>query len=59
MSCVVKAANDNELGRTVVVHMSEPTDDQISLLAEIFCGVLDGNLLAANDNEAAQTQRGF
>lgn len=58
MPYVVTAANDNDLGRSVIVHMSKPSDNQISILAELFCVLLDEKLQAANDNDAPLTQRG-
>lgn len=47
------AANNNGLRRDVFVQLLKPTEEQAVILADIFGALLDGDLIAANDNEPA------
>lgn len=53
----LQIANDNALGRTVVVNISRPDGAQLSILADIFAGLLVENPVAANDNAPARRRR--
>ena len=56
-SYLLKAANDNSLGRTVVVNIPELDDTQMSVLADIFAGLLSESPAAANDNQPTPLKR--
>nr|WP_313518801.1 hypothetical protein [Brevundimonas diminuta] len=55
---LVQAANDNGLDRPVLVNIPEPDDMQMSVLADIFAGLLVQNPVADNDNAPVQSRRG-
>lgn len=57
-SYIVKAANDNELSRNVVVYMPDVVARNLGTLADIFAGLMNDPLIAANDNQAARAQKG-
>ncbi len=50
------AANDNGLRRDVFVQLLKPTEEQAVILADIFGALMDGDLIAANDDELAMGQ---
>lgn len=54
----LQAANDNDLGRDVVIHMPEPSKEQMAVLADIFTALFDEAPDAANDNGPVLTQQG-
>jgi hypothetical protein len=53
----LEVANDNALGRTVVVAIPRPGEAQLSLLADIFAGLLIDHPVADNDNAPARRRR--
>ena len=53
----VDVANDNALGRPVVVSIPRPDGVQMSILADIFAGLLIEHPVAANDNATARRRR--
>ncbi|MEN5169474.1 hypothetical protein ABE444_07905 [Brevundimonas pondensis] len=55
---LVQAANDNGLGRPVFVSIPEPDEMQMSVLADIFAGLLVHDLVADNDNAPVRSRRG-
>ncbi len=55
----IHAANDNDLGRDVFVHMPEPANMHLAVLTDIFGSILDAEPIAANDNGMAKTQQEF
>jgi hypothetical protein len=54
---LVQAANDNSLGRTVLVSIPEPDEMQLSVLADIFAGLLVQHPVADNDNAPVRRRR--
>lgn len=56
-SLSLEAANDNALGRPVVVSIPRPDGVQLSILADIFAGLLVDHPVAANDNAPARRRQ--
>ncbi len=54
---LVRADNDNGLGRTVLVSIPEPDEMQLSVLADIFAGLLAHHPVADNDNASLRRRR--